>query len=276
MSDRRTYSIVVPVYNEEDDIDRCLSSLLDTGCHADRMEVLVVDGMSDDATRDIVNEYEFAHQSIRLLNNPDQTTPHAINIGFAESTNDIVVLLGGHSWVPPDFFTRIDEAFDERAPDADVVGGVMIPEPTGYFEAAITGALTSPLGSSSTRFQPEEGYVETVNYGAYRHDVVDDVGGMDIDLPRAQDYEYNRRIRERGYRIYQYPRIRVMYRPRSSPRKLVKQYFGNGYWKAHVFEEYGEYPLSARMVGQSVITLGGLLFVLAVLSSTVLGGFIVI
>ena len=276
MSDERTYSIVVPTYNEENDIEQCLTSLLDAKCDADRLEVLVVDGMSEDATRDIVHEYEGTHSAVRLLDNPDQTTPHAINIGFTESTNDIVVLIGGHSWVPNDFFERIDQAFDERAPDADVVGGVMVPAPTGYFESAVTGALTSRLGSSSTRFRPVEGYTETVNYGAYRRDVIEEVGPMDVGLPRAQDYEYNRRVIEHGYRIYQYPEIRVMYRPRSSPRKLVKQYFGSGYWKAHVFEQYGDYPLPIHTVGRGALAVGGLLLVFAALSTAVLGGLLAV
>lgn len=266
MNNQRTFSVVVPVYNEEENIERCLSSIVNANCQTDRLEVLVVDGMSDDATREIVREYERTTPQVRLLDNPDRTTPRAMNVGFTESINDVIILLSGHSWIARDFFSQIDEVFDERAPDADVVGGVMVPEPTGYFESAVTGALTSALGSSSTRFQSTEGYVETVNFGAYRREVINDVGQMDETLPRAQDYEYNRRVREHGYSIYQYPEIQVMYRPRSSPKKLAKQYFGNGYWKAHVFQQYNTYSRLTRLRSQTALTVGGLLILFTLLS----------
>lgn len=265
MDNQRTFSVVVPVYNEEKYIEQCLSSIENADCQADRLEVLVVDGMSDDATRRITQEYEKSYPSIQLLDNPERITSQAINIGFDRSANDVIILLSGHSWIPSDFFEKIDEAFDERAPDADVVGGVMVPEPTGYFESSVTGALTSSLGSSSTRFRPTEGHVETVNYGAYRREVISDVGGMDVTLPRAQDYEYNRRVREHGYCIYQYPEIRVMYSPRSSPVTLAKQYFGNGYWKARVLEQYDSHPRLTHLRGQSVLAIGSVLLILLIL-----------
>ena len=162
-----------------------------------------------------------------MHDNQNRRTPDGINVGFKASSGEIVVLVGGHSTLPADFFRRVDQAF-ERAPDAGVVGGVMEPSPSTYFETAVSKALVSPLGASSSRFSEDEGYVETVNYGAYRQSVINEVGPMDTSLPRAQDYEYNRRVRDKGIKIYQYPKIRVAYEPRSTPKSLMMQYFGNG------------------------------------------------
>ena len=54
---RRTVSIVIPCRNEERYIGRCLDSLLANDYPHDDLEIIVVDGMSTDHTREIVSEY---------------------------------------------------------------------------------------------------------------------------------------------------------------------------------------------------------------------------
>lgn len=243
-----TYSVVIPVYNEQETIKACIDSLLASELSDSLLEIIVVDGMSEDRTQAIVGQYAEERENVRLLENPDRTTPTGFNVGFAASQNDVIVMISGHSHVSPDFFERLTETFTERAPDADVVGGRMVPVGKSYTERAIATALMTPVGSSSTRFESNEGYVETVNFGAYRDYVWEEVGEFDPDLPRAQDYEYNRRVREHGHRIYQNPEIEVYYTPRSSYRGLARQYYGNGLWKTRVYRTYGQYPLPPRLL----------------------------
>jgi len=124
----------------------------------------------------------------------------------------------------------------------------MQPTASTYFGTAVATALVTSVGSSSERFREYEGYVDTVSFGAYKREVIDEVGLMDTSLPRAQDYEYNRRARNLGIKIYQYPEISVEYQPRSTPLSLARQYFGYGYWKSAVFKDYGDYPLDPPIV----------------------------
>jgi len=247
-------SVIIPTYNEERTIENCLDALISAD-YEDRKEILVVDGRSEDRTRDVVSSYERDHNCVSLLDNPGQTTPHGINVGLENATGDVVSFISGHSVVTERFFSNIVAAFD-RAPDADVVGGRMVPSPDTYFEHSVAAALVSRLGSSSSRFRPVEGYVETVNFGAYRREVIETVGKMDTDLPRAQDYEYNMRVRAAGFRLYQYPELRISYVPRSTPLALAKQYYGNGYWKANVFDKLDNYPLPPRVCGLAMLLLG--------------------
>ncbi|WP_157969532.1 glycosyltransferase [Haloplanus rubicundus] len=264
-------SVIVPTYNEEQTIKNCLDALIFAD-YKGRKEILVVDGRSEDRTRDLVSSYEHDHQCVSLYDNPGRTTPHGINVGIKNATGDIVSFISGHSIVPPQFFNDIMTAF-ERAPDADVVGGRMIPRADTYFEHSVAAALVSRLGASSARFRPVEGYVNTVNFGAYRREVIDTVGKMDTDLPRAQDYEYNKRVRAAGFRLYQYPELQISYIPRSTPLALGKQYYGNGYGKANVFDKLDEYPLSPRVCGLAMIFLSG---VTVPLWSLILGIYLVI
>lgn len=268
-----TYSVVVPVYNEETTIKCCLDSLLATDLAFPQLEVLVVDGLSEDKTREIVRGYSDEYESVRLLDNPDRTTPTGMNVGAAASQNDAIVLLSGHSHVDPDFFEQMTATFTEHAPGADVVGGQMVPQGDRCIEHAIAIALTTPIGSSSTRFEPVEGYVETVNFGAYRRYVWEDVGKVDPSLPRGQDYEYNRRVREHGYRIYQNPLIKIYYTPRSSFVELARQYYGNGLWKTRVYRQYDDYPVAPKFLTLfGVITILG--FVVGIITNPVLVGFV--
>ncbi|RMB23568.1 glycosyltransferase family 2 protein [Haloplanus aerogenes] len=247
-------SIIIPTHNEEQTIESCLDALISADCESHK-EILVVDGQSEDRTREQISSYEQAHQCVSLYDNPQQTTPHGINIGLENATGEVVSFISGHSIVSEQFFNHIMTAFD-RAPDADVVGGRMVPSPETYFEHSVAAALISRLGASSSRFRPVEGYVETVNFGAYRREVIETVGKMDTDLPRAQDYEYNKRVRAAGFRLYQYPELQISYVPRSTPLALAKQYYGNGYWKANVFNKLDEYPLPPRVCGLAMIILG--------------------
>lgn len=246
-------SVVVPTYNEEEYIEDCLEALLDAENPHGSTEILIVDGRSEDRTREIVRRYKEEVDHLELFDNPERTTPEAMNIGMERAEGNVISFISGHSTVPDDFFVKIGEAFD-RAPEADVVGGVMDPKPQTYFETGVSGALQSRMGSTSNRFRRFEGYVDTVNFGAYRRRVIDEIGLMDTNLPRGQDYEFNRRVRKNGFKIYQYPDLRIDYHPRSTPTALARQYYGNGYWKTVIFRMYDDYPLPPRVCGFGAIT----------------------
>src|SRR6185503_16601724 len=75
-------SVVMPCRNEERFIEKCLASILATDYPGDRFEVLVVDGMSEDRTRDLVSLIASRDPRVRLVDNPARTTPLALNTGI--------------------------------------------------------------------------------------------------------------------------------------------------------------------------------------------------
>lgn len=93
------FSIVIPTYNEENDIAGTLDALVSLD-YPD-MEILVVDD-STDSTPDIVQRY--ANQGVRLVR-PVQRAGRceARNLGIMESTGDIVVILNADVRLRPDF-----------------------------------------------------------------------------------------------------------------------------------------------------------------------------
>ena len=82
MSTQPSVSIVVPCRNEERYIVECLDSILACDYPHDRLEVLVVDGMSDDGTRATLTDYATRHPEVRVLDNPRRITPVALNIAI--------------------------------------------------------------------------------------------------------------------------------------------------------------------------------------------------
>ncbi len=69
VSANRKVAIIIPCRNEEKSIATCLDSLLTNGYEHDAMEIVVIDGMSDDTTRAIVRQYQERHVFIRLIDN---------------------------------------------------------------------------------------------------------------------------------------------------------------------------------------------------------------
>jgi glycosyltransferase involved in cell wall biosynthesis len=257
-----TYSVIVPTLNERNSIRRCIDSLLSAAPDNDasKLEIIIIDGLSTDGTREIVTEYMNETSVVRLVDNPDQSTPSGFNLGFDEATNDVVVLMSGHAHVADDFFDVLNSLFDSSKVDAEVIGPRALPVGDGHIQTGIAGALASRFGAASSRFESVDGYVDTVPYGAYRREVIEEVGKMDLSLVRGQDYEYNQRVRRTGYSIYQTSQTRVYYYPRKTLKSLFRQKFGNGKARAQMYHHDNPSTLLIRISKCSPLSI---LFVLA-------------
>ena len=77
-------TILVPCRNEVRYIDGCLLSILANTYDTNLMEVLVIDGLSDDGTRKEVERIAADHPSVRMVDNPKRTTPAALNVGIQQ------------------------------------------------------------------------------------------------------------------------------------------------------------------------------------------------
>jgi hypothetical protein len=110
------------------------------------------------------------------------------------------------------------------------------------FEKAVAAAMTSVFGVGAASFHlgGEEGPAPTVYLGAFRRSTLEAVGGYDESFVRAQDWEMNHRIRQRGGLIWFTPRMHVTYRPRPDVRSLSRQYRHYGRWRREVMRRHPE------------------------------------
>ena len=238
-------SVVIPCRNEELSIVACLESVLGQAEPPGGFEVLVVDGMSEDGTREIVGRYAKLSPRVRMIDNPARITPFAMNAGIREAKGRYVAILGSHNRYAEDYLARAVEVLGETG--ADNVGGAMSCEATGVVQQAIAAAFHSPFSAGGARWHDPtyEGPSDTVFGGVYLREIFDKVGLFDESLVRNQDDEWNLRLVRSGGRIWQSPKIRSWYRPRDSLGKLFDQYRQYGYWKVRVIQKH-RIPASVR------------------------------
>ena len=140
-------SVILPVRNEEAYVEQTLQMLLDQEYPRERFEILVVDGMSDDSTRQIVSRFVQAGCPVRLLDNPQQWSSSGRNVGIRQARGDIIVIVDGHCELRNrQHLAHLADAFQRTG--ADVVGR---PQPISTAQAsrlqnAIAAARSSPLG----------------------------------------------------------------------------------------------------------------------------------
>lgn len=227
-------SVIMPCRNERKYVGKCLDSIIAADYPKDRMEVLVVDGMSDDGTGEIVGRLESKYPFIRRLDNPKKITPAALNIGVLQAKGDIIIRMDAHNVYEDRYISKCVEHLLNN--DADNVGGVWITVPGGNTRTArsIALALTHPFGIGNAHFRigiKEPIYVDTVPFGCYRRDVFRRIGLFDEDLIRNQDDEFNFRLIKSGGTVMLVPDIVSHYYARDSFSKLWRMYFQYGYFK---------------------------------------------
>jgi GT2 family glycosyltransferase len=241
-------TVIVPAYNEGAHLRRCLESLIQSDYPAGRLEVLVVDGGSDDGTQRIALQLAQEAGFIRLLHNPRRVAAAGVNIGIEHAAGEVIVLLSAHSYVANDFFSQSVHALSQTG--ASCVGGPIHSISETPVGEAIALAMSSPFGVGNAlfRYGHRAQYVDTVAFGAYRRQIFDQIGTFDETLAYNEDDEFNSRLRERGGTIFLTPAIRSFYYSRSSLRQLCRQYFHYGLGKVRVIKSHPNVAMARHLV----------------------------
>jgi glycosyltransferase involved in cell wall biosynthesis len=231
-------SIIMPVRNEASFIQQSLAAVLAQEYPAHLMEVIVVDGMSDDRTREVVCLLQASSKSLRLIDNPGMIVPTGMNRGIRQARGDVILRVDGHTIIASDYIKECVAALHRSK--ASNVGGPMTAASEGRFGRATALATSSPFGVGGARFHYSncEEWVDTVYLGAWPRDVFCSVGLFDEEQIRNQDDEFNYRLLSQGGRILLSPKIKSRYYNRSTVRSLWRQYFQYGYWKVRVMQKH--------------------------------------
>lgn len=251
-------SIAMPCWNEEKFLEACIASVLAQDYPADRIEVLVGDGRSTDATRAILERLTVADSRIRMIDNPDRLQASAMNRMIRAARGDVIIRMDVHCEYAPDYVRRCVEALERTG--ADNVGGAQRARAKTAFQKALCAALDSPLGVGGVKYRSadNEGYVETVFLGAFRRRVFETVGLYDPRAITNEDAELNQRIHDAGGKVYLSRDIVVHYYPRDSFSTLAKQYFKYGKGRARTLLKHGKF-LSVRPAIPFAMVVGGAL-----------------
>jgi succinoglycan biosynthesis protein ExoA len=240
-------SVIIPCRNEEGYIQETIERVVVQEGAGERftLEVLIVDGKSDDRTQEIIREKTAEYPALQLIINEKRTTPVAFNLGIARARGRYICILGAHAEIAPDYLLSCLTVIQQV--EADNVGGPWRAKGYGHLGEAIALAFQTPfaVGGAKGHALDYEGYLDTVWGGFYRRDVFERIGPFDEELVRNQDDELNYRLIKAGGKIWQSPRIRYSYVCRNSLRQLFMQYYQYGYWKVRVIRKH-RLPASVR------------------------------
>jgi GT2 family glycosyltransferase len=232
-------SILVAVRNEEKHISKCLDSIIANDYPKDRMEILVIDGMSGDRTREIVRDYASRSPLVRLVDNPKHYFPAAMNVGIENARGEVILITSAHSLCDPRYVSACVRHQQESG--AENVGGFVRIERGSETTVgrAIALALASKFGSGNAHVKTGvkvPTWTDTAAFGCYRRKLFDEIGLFDERLLSSSDLDLNLRIRKRGGRILLVPEIVVQYFADATLGAFLKHNFADGVWVSYVLK----------------------------------------
>jgi succinoglycan biosynthesis protein ExoA len=255
-------TVVVPVRNEDRFIDQCLRSIFSLDAVPGDMEVLVVDGMSTDGTREILSNWCRRQANLRVLDNPKHIVSAAMNTGIQAARGRWIVRIDAHTSYAPDYIRQCLVTLKETG--ADNVGGPWVAKGEGFVGRAVAAVFQSRFGTGRARGHNPDytGPVDTVYLGCWPRSVFDRFGMFDEELIRNQDDEFNLRLLRSGGKIWQSARIKSWYQPRKSLKALLQQQIQYGYWKVRVIQKH-RMPASIRHLVPGIFVFSFLVLLLA-------------
>lgn len=253
---RMKVSVIIPCRNEVNSIEECIQKIYGFQAPEGGFEVIVVDGMSDDGTADVLRQLKREkYPELIVLDNPGRTAPSAMNIGIRTARGEYIVRTDPRCIHPRNYL--VDLLHLSEATKADNVGGVLVPEGKTYIQKSIAAAYASPIAMGGALRDRGEftGETDAVYGGCFRRERLIEAGMYDESMVRNQDDELSFRLKKLGGKIVQSGRIRITYFPRNRYGQLFKQFFQYGYWKVAVFKRHPK-QISWRHFAPAALVLG--------------------
>lgn len=227
VSKEPSVSIVIPAYNEEDNIEAVVGGFLASG-YSNILEILIVDGNSSDSTAAKVSELCSLYSKVKLLHNPFRIQSAALNIGLESCQGDVFLRADAHCQYAPDYVEKCVNTLLRT--NAINVGGAQRFVAKDEFQAGVALAANSLLGNGGAKYRNPHfnGYVDTVFLGCMWRSTLIDMQGYSNQITN-EDAELNQRLLEEDPEsIYVSSDIKVWYYPRKTWISLYIQYFKYG------------------------------------------------
>jgi glycosyltransferase involved in cell wall biosynthesis len=233
-------TIAIACRDDEARIRSLIEAALAQDWPHDALEVLVADGMSMDATREVLAQLAAADRRITLLDNPQRTRAAGLNECIRRAKGAVVVRLDPGGQYPPDFVRRCAEALERTG--ADAVEGTARPVGRTFLQRCVAAALRSPLGGGWGKGeQANPGWADGVRPGAFRRGVFERVGLFDPRAAADEDRELARRIAAAGGHAERSDELGADYYPGATVRGLAERSLSYGMARARTLLKHGRF-----------------------------------
>lgn len=214
-ADLPTVSIVTPSYNQGQFIERTVQSVLTQ--NYPHLEYVVQDGDSTDDTRTILEPY---HHQCKIASQPDEGQAHAINLGFQQTTGQIMAWLNADDMLLPGTIAYVTNFFLQN-PDVDVIYGHRIMVNESDHEV---GRFILPTHDDTILFWGDYVPQETL---FWRRSLWEKVGGyVDESYQFAMDWELLMRFQRAGAKFARLPRFLGAFRVHPDQKTLALNHVG--------------------------------------------------
>lgn len=251
MREELPVTVAVVTYNAEMHIGRCIESILALNYPLHAIEIMVVDGCSEDGTQSTVRAFIEKDSRIRLVENAGRTIASNRNVALREAKHSHVAFTDSDCEVPADWLTVLVEAFrneKNRQQKLAAVGGANVPprnNKTRFLEALgiMLNTFLGSLGSVQGKVYDAPRYVDSLaclNVLYDKHQVLS-VGGFDPDMKNiGEDAEMHFRLRKAGFRLLYVPASTVFHKLRPTPKKWARNMFDYGRGRLVMFRKHRE------------------------------------
>lgn len=256
--------IIVGVKNEEEHIERCVRSLMEQTIKD--IKILVVDGLSEDNTREIVRVLMEEDPRIKLLTNPLEKISSGRNTGLKASEADYVAYLDGHAFVGENWLLTLISSFKDCKKKYNLAGigsTYASPEDDSMFGKTVAYCVQTGFGGLGTSFTEEKEIhpVETVAFALYKRSILVSEGIIyDEKMTHCEDTDFNHQLIKKGYILLKHPKALVYQYRRETLGKFFKQMINYGEGRSKLIKKYKEKLKIEHLI--SVFTVFYLLFLI--------------
>jgi len=219
-------SIIIPAYNAERTIAKCLTAATSLEWQGE-VEIIVVNDGSFDKTGEIASSFP----GVQVINVPNGGAARATNLGIQAARYDMVVSLDADAELKPDWLNKIVPYLDE--PRVAAVGGYAL---TG--NKSLVGKLMGydvELRLNSTNNYTDHLY--TMNT-AYQRQVLQEIGMFDESLRIGYDVDISRRLGARGYRLVLSKDAKCTHYWRDDLGGYLKQQYDYAYYRLNITQKF--------------------------------------
>jgi succinoglycan biosynthesis protein ExoA len=246
-------SVLIPVLNEQAVLRTAATAMLAQQLDG-RAEYLFIDGGSTDDSPTILAQLAAADDRVRVLSNPAQRTPQALNIGLAAARGEFVARMDAHTIYPERYLAKGVERL--RRGDVAWVSGPQLAVGTNAGSTRVARALAAPLGRGGAQYRDAlttEHEVDSGFTGIWRRSTLLAYGGWDEEWLNDQDLELAARIRKDGGRIVCIPEMAADYVPRDTLPRLARQYFRYGTYRVKTSQRHPETLRRSQLLPPAVV-----------------------